>query len=223
MCSPCGGCGQNGSSGLDRLSIGADRSPTPMDVRPVDAVAAHPLLATARSRPQLGVVNLLKLPLRQSRSVFNVVVETPKGSTVKLDYDPKHRVFVYRKPLMAGLSYPYDWGFFPGTMADDGDPLDALVLHESQTFPGVVVACHVLGVIRLLEKGPGEKWTRNDRVICCPMAAENRSDGRDLPRELQKELEDFFKRTAELDKKKIDIQGWAGPKAAVALIRKNEK
>ena len=70
---------------------------------------------------------------------------------MKLEYDTKHEVFAYGHPLMLGLAYPYDWGFFPRTKAQDGDPLDALVLHESATYPGVVMACRLIGVVRLTE------------------------------------------------------------------------
>jgi inorganic pyrophosphatase len=161
-----------------------------------------------------ALTDFLKLPLRLSRSVFNVVVETPKGSPVKLEYDPKHRVFAYGHPLMLGLRYPYDWGFFPRTRAADGDPLDALVLHESATFPGVVMACRLIGVVRLTEKQAKKPRLRNDRLICVPDAAANYSDARDVPRGLQKELEHFFKATAELAKKSIHIEGWMGPKGA---------
>jgi inorganic pyrophosphatase len=167
--------------------------------------------------------NFVKLPLRLSRSVFNVVVETPRGSPVKLDYDVRHQVFAYGHPLMLGLRYPYDWGFFPRTRAQDGDPLDALVLHESATFPGVVMGCRLIGVVCLTEKEEKKARVRNDRVICVPDAAANYSDARDVPRALQKELEHFFEATAELAKKTIHIDGWRGPKRAKGLLARHER
>ena len=169
------------------------------------------------------MTDFLRLPLRLSRSVFNVVVETPRGSPVKLDYDPKHRVFAYGHPFMLGLQYPYDWGFFPRTRAEDGDPLDALLLHESATYPGVVVGCRLIGVVRLTEKKAQKPRIRNDRVICVPDAAANYSDARDVPRALQKELERFFQATAELSKKTVRIEGWAGPKEALRMLRRTRK
>jgi inorganic pyrophosphatase len=67
---------------------------------------------------------------------LNMVVETPRGSSVKLRYDPKARVFTVSRALALGLSYPLDWGFIPGTEAEDGDPVDALA-HNNRTFsPG---------------------------------------------------------------------------------------
>lgn len=70
--------------------------------------------------------NLIKLPTWADKTHINAVVETPRGSRCKLEFDPKLRVFILAKPLMAGLTYPYDWGFIPSTQAEDGDPLDIL-------------------------------------------------------------------------------------------------
>ncbi|TMA24938.1 MAG: inorganic diphosphatase [Deltaproteobacteria bacterium] len=81
-----------------------------------------------------------------------VVVESPKGSAVKFDYDPDLDVFVYGKALPLGLTYPYCWGFLPGTCGDDGDPLDIFVLSDAPTFPGVVIECRLVGVLRLPER-----------------------------------------------------------------------
>ena len=76
---------------------------------------------------------------------LNMVVETPRGSAVKLKYEPKTKVFMVSRSLVLGLTYPFDWGFIPGTRAEDGDPLDALAVHDSSTYPGVVLPCRALG------------------------------------------------------------------------------
>jgi hypothetical protein len=82
--------------------------------------------------------NLLKISTWADEHFIHAVIEPPRGSSCKLDFDPKLRVFTLAKPLMAGLTYPYDWGFIPSTQAEDGDPLDVLVIHDAQTYPGVV-------------------------------------------------------------------------------------
>ena len=67
---------------------------------------------------------------------------------------------------MAGLSYPYDWGFIPSTKANDGDPLDVLIIHDAQTFPGVVLRCRPVGILEV-EQQAGQEG-KNDRVFAVP-------------------------------------------------------
>jgi len=67
------------------------------------------------------------------------MVESPRGSSVKFKYDPDDDVMVLSRPLPAGLAYPYDWGFVPSTRAADGDPLDAVIVWDGTSYPGVVV------------------------------------------------------------------------------------
>jgi hypothetical protein len=74
--------------------------------------------------------NLLKIATWADEDHVHAVVETPRGSSCKLEFDPDLRVFTLAKPLMAGLTYPYDWGFIPSTKAEDGDPLDVLVMRR---------------------------------------------------------------------------------------------
>src|SRR5438105_15580031 len=101
--------------------------------------------------------------------MVRVVVESPKGSAVKFDYDPDLEVFAYGKALPLGLTYPYTWGFLPGTKGDDGDPLDVFVLTEAPTYPGVLIECRLLGVLRVEQNGKDGK-ERNDRLIAVPVA-----------------------------------------------------
>ena len=93
------------------------------------------------------------------------MIETPRGSTCKLDFDPELRAFTLAKPLMAGLAYPYDWGFIPSTKAEDGDPLDVLVIHNAQTYPGVVLRCKPVGILELEQK---ERAKRRETIASSP-------------------------------------------------------
>src|SRR2546423_13718110 len=90
--------------------------------------------------------NLAKLPTWSDKTHIHAVIETPRGSRCKMDFDPKLRAFTLAKPLLAGLTYPYDWGFIPSTKAEDGDPLDALIIHDAATYPGLVLTCKPIGV-----------------------------------------------------------------------------
>jgi len=74
---------------------------------------------------------------------INLPPFTENGSRAQLTYDPKLETFALTKSLLTGLTYPHDWGFVPSTKADDGDPLDIMIIHDPATFPGLVVTCRV--------------------------------------------------------------------------------
>src|SRR6266513_1520242 len=127
--------------------------------------------------------NLEKLPTWADKTHIHAVVETPRGSRCKLEFDPKLRAFTLAKPLLSGLTYPYDWGFIPSTKAEDGDPLDVLVIHEAATFPGLILRCKPVGVLEVLQVTKRKK-KRNDRIFAVPDRSPleaNLQDMRSLP------------------------------------------
>jgi inorganic pyrophosphatase len=171
------------------------------------------------------MTNFLKLPTWADKKHIYAVIETPRGSTCKLDFDPELRAFMLAKPLMAGLAYPYDWGFVPSTKADDGDPLDVLVIHNAHTYPGVVLRCKPIGVLEVLQKTK-EKEERNDRVFAVPDRAPFEGDLQDvrhLPSRATEELEKFFVATNALEDKELKFLGWRGPGHALKLIERLAK
>jgi inorganic pyrophosphatase len=89
-----------------------------------------------------------RLSSRGGGRELRVVIETPKGSRNKYAFNPDLGVFELRKVLPAGMVFPYDFGFVPRTRAGDGDPLDVLVLMDEPAFPGCVLGCRLVGVIR---------------------------------------------------------------------------
>jgi inorganic pyrophosphatase len=172
------------------------------------------------------MANLLKLPAQSKKGAIHVVVETPRGSAAKLEYDPELQVFTLSKSLILGLTYPYDWGFIPSTRGEDGDPLDVLVLHDAATAPGLVLKCKVIGVLEVLQSKKGEKGIRNDRLLAVPRESHREQadrDARDLPKPIRKEIEKFFVATDELEDKELEFLGWKGPKAGARLIAKAAK
>src|SRR4026208_2108188 len=112
--------------------------------------------------------DLHKLPVHDKDGNVYVVVETRRGSAAKLEFDPELRVFTLSKALILGLTYPYDWGFIPSTKGEDGDPIDALVLHDTATAPGLALKCKIIGVLEVLQKEKHKKPIRNDRLIAVP-------------------------------------------------------
>ncbi len=147
---------------------------------------------------------------------LRIVVETPKGSRAKLRYDATSRAFAYQRALPNRLSYPYDFGFVPGTLADDGDPLDALVIHDGATWPGIVIPSRPIALLKILDKKHEDASERqNHRLIAMP------ADGpaRELAlSDLQRvELEGFF-RVVGQQIKEVTILGWGDLQEAKAEI-----
>jgi inorganic pyrophosphatase len=167
------------------------------------------------------VPNFLNLPAFTEDGDVHVVVETPRGSRAKFAYDPKLETFALSKSLLTGLTYPHDWGFVPATKADDGDPLDVMVIHDAATFPGLVVTCRVIGILQIEQKRK-KKSERNDRLFAVPRRSHSEralKDVADLSKPIREELEKFFAATDELEDKKLDIIGWKGPKTAIQAIK----
>src|SRR5262245_41761920 len=95
------------------------------------------------------MTDLLALPAFRDAEVCHIVIESPRGSSVKFKYDTKLHVMGLSRPLAAGLVYPYDWGFVLSTKAPDGDPLDAFVMWDGVSYPGVMLPCRPIGVLRI--------------------------------------------------------------------------
>src|SRR4030081_870237 len=168
------------------------------------------------------MTNLAKLPTWADKSHIYAVIETPRGSRAKLGFDPKLGAFTLSKPLLAGLTYPYDWGFIPSTKADDGDPLDVLIIHNAATYPGLVLRCKPIGVLEISQTTKGSK-ERNDRIFAVPDRSPFEGDLQDvrhLPKRAIKELEKFFEATDALENKKLKFLGWRGPTHAIKTIQR---
>jgi inorganic pyrophosphatase len=166
--------------------------------------------------------DLIHLPTFADADVFHVVVESPRGAAVKLKYNPSLGAMSISRPLSLGLSYPYDWGFVPSTRGPDGDPVDAVVLWDVATFPGVVILCRALALLKVEQRGPNGTRVRNDRLVAQPSQARRESELRPeaaLSSRVRDELAAFLLATTVLEEKEAEVLGWEGPEAVLALIR----
>ena len=128
------------------------------------------------------------------KQLLRVVIETPKGSRNKFAFDPDDHIFELKKVLPTGMTFPYDFGFVPSTKADDGDPIDVLVLMDEPAFPGCVLSCRPIGVIEGEQEDKQGK-ERNDRIIAIEQDAHSWADIKtinDLGKQFCRELEEFF-------------------------------
>jgi inorganic pyrophosphatase len=161
-------------------------------------------------------VDLLRLPAYDESGALHVVVETPGGSRNKLKYSPRLRTFTLSRPLVLGVVYPFDWGFVPSTRAADGDPVDAMILSDAATHPGVVV-CRPLGVLQVEQNAKTGGRERNDRIVAEPVAARRPTSA--LTDRVRRELEAFFVAATTCEGKDLRLLGWGDVPAAEALIR----
>ncbi|WP_276090387.1 inorganic diphosphatase [Pedobacter sp. JY14-1] len=161
----------------------------------------------------------------EKTSWTTAIIETPKGMGIKYDFDVKLGCFKLKKVMPAGLVFPFDFGYIPGTTGGDGDPLDIMVISEFATFPGCALDCRIIGAIKAEQQERDGKRMRNDRLIAVAgvsrqyAAVENLSD---LPKSLLGELEYFFSNYNEQAGKVFSPLERISAKAASAMVKKSE-
>lgn len=155
------------------------------------------------------------------KKLLRVIIETPKGSRNKFAFNQDERIFELKKVLPAGMGFPYDFGFVPSTKADDGDPVDVLVLMDEPAFPGCILSCRPIGVIEG-EQGDKKKKERNDRIVAVEKDAHSFADIKtigDLGKQFCHELEEFFINYHRLSGDKYRVIGIKGPGQARKLVK----
>ena len=145
-----------------------------------------------------------KKKAKQASSI-TVMIEIPKGSRNKYEFDKKTGWIVFDRMLFSSVHYPSDYGFIPGTLARDGDPLDALVLVWEPTFPGCIIEARPVGLFKMWdEKG------QDDKILCVPIGDplwNHIETLDDVNPHLLKEIEHFFQIYKALEKKKTGVEG----------------
>ena len=151
-----------------------------------------------------------------------VTIEIPKGQRNKYEVDHVTGRIRLDRMLFTSTRYPSDYGFIEDTLADDGDPLDALVLLEEPTFPGCLITCRVIGMFRMRdEKG------LDDKVLCVPATDprwKHLQDINDVPQFDRLEIQHFFEVYKELEPgKSVEGAAWADRSAAEAEVEESRK
>jgi inorganic pyrophosphatase len=154
------------------------------------------------------------------RQVECVLIEIPQGSRNKYEYDKERKAIRFDRMLFSSIVYPCDYGFFPNTLALDGDPLDAMVLMWEPTFPGCVIDVHPVAMLDM-EDDKG----RDEKILCVPK--------RDplwnfietieqVPPHLLKEITHFFETYKNLERKDVMVHGWKDLEAALRVIQESK-
>ena len=164
-----------------------------------------------------------KLPHRDSHDdSVNVIIETSRGARAKLTFDPRRGVFVVKKILPQGMSFPFDFGFIPSTIGGDGDPLDVLLLIDEAVPTGTLVPSRLIGVIEASQTERDGATMKNDRLIAVATASELFAEVEgfdDLPAAMMQQIEHFFISYNEQAGKNFEPTGRGDAQRAKTLLR----
>src|SRR3954470_14670386 len=163
------------------------------------------------------------MPYEVRKRRWRVVIETPKGSRNKYRFDEELGLFVLGGVLPEGMSFPYDFGYLPATLGEDGDPLDVLLLMDEPAFCGCIVPSRLIGVIEAKQTEKDGKPLRNDRLVA--VSVDSRTFGdckslKDLSGRKVDEIAEFFVSYNRVKGKTFKVLAVAGPGRAKALARK---
>ena len=161
-------------------------------------------------------MDLSLIPAQPEAGIINVLIEIPGGSKNKYEFDKDMNAFALDRVLFASVKYPYDYGFVPNTLADDGDPLDGMVMMDEPTFPGCVIAARPIGMLLMIDGGD-----RDEKILCVPAEDPRYNEVKSLadvsPHRLE-EIAEFFRTYKNLEKKVTEIQGWKDVDAVTPLV-----
>jgi inorganic pyrophosphatase len=161
-------------------------------------------------------MDLALIPAQPKPGIINVLIEIPGGSKNKYEFDKDMNAFALDRVLFASVKYPYDYGFVPNTLADDGDPLDGMVMMDEPTFAGCVIAARPIGMLLMIDGGD-----RDEKILCVPAEDPRYNEVKSIkdiaPHRLE-EIAEFFRTYKNLEKKVTEIQGWKDVDAVNPLV-----
>src|SRR5689334_3303085 len=169
------------------------------------------------------MADLTSLPLQLDPEKFicRAIIETPKGFRNKFDYDPESDLFMLAGLLPEGMMFPFDFGFIPSTLGEDGDPLDILVLMDAPAHVGCLIEVRIIGIIEAEQTEDG-KTESNDRLLGVAIHSYDHQDVEsmsDLSKTLLDQLEEFFISYNKQRGKKFKVTGTGGPKKAMSFLK----
>src|SRR5438105_5021019 len=170
------------------------------------------------------MADLTKLPaqLDEEKRTCRAIIETPKGSRNKFNYDPETNLFMLGGLLPEGMSFPFDFGFIPSTLGEDGDPVDILVLMDAPAHAGCLIEVRLIGII-CAEQTEDGKTKENDRLLGVAVHSYNHEPTQsidDLGKNLVAQVQEFFVSYNKQRGKKFKVTGTGGPKKALKFLKK---
>lgn len=161
--------------------------------------------------------NYLDLPIGEGApEIVTAVIEIPQGGTNKYEYDKKLHVFRLDRNLHSPVHYPGDYGFLPQTIAEDGDPLDILVLGDAPAFPGCVYEARVIGLFEMMDQG-----ARDEKILAYATGNARFSkieNYTEVQPHILLEIAHFFSIYKDLEEKRTEALGWKDRQSAYQVI-----
>jgi inorganic pyrophosphatase len=160
--------------------------------------------------------------LAAKKGTCRAIIETPKNCRNKFDYDPDTGLFKLGGLLPEGMQFPFDFGFIPSTLGDDGDPLDILVLMDAPAHVGCLVEARIIGVIAAEQTDRGKKREKNDRLLGVAVHSYQHEDLdsiEDVSKTLLSQLEEFFISYNRQRGKTFQVTGTDGPRKALEFLK----
>jgi inorganic pyrophosphatase len=171
--------------------------------------------------------NLEALPaMVEDSDLVNVVVETPRNCRNKYKFLPEHNAFALSKTLPLGCSFPFDFGFIPSTVGEDGDPLDVLMLLDEPVIPGCIVRARLVAVIEADQTEKDGTTEKNDRLIAVAETSElfkGVRQRRDLPPAVIRQIEQFFVSYNQQSGRRFKVTDEQGARRAATLLEEGMK
>lgn len=159
------------------------------------------------------------------KATCRAIIETPKGCRNKFDYDPESNLFILAGLLPEGMMFPFDFGFIPSTVGDDGDPLDIMVLMDAPAHVGCLIDVRIIGIIDAEQTQHG-KTEKNSRLLGAAIHSyehEKITDISEVSKPLLSQVEEFFVSYNKQRGKKFKITDLGGPRKALRYLKDGVK
>jgi len=165
-----------------------------------------------------SALDLSRIPAQPKPELINILIEIPAGSRNKYEFDKDLNAFALDRVLYSSVHYPYDYGFVPNTLADDGDPLDGMVLIDEPTFTGCVIPVRTIGMLEMIDDGD-----RDEKLLCVADEDPHYSGVKslnDVAKHRLDEIAEFFRTYKNLENKVTEILGWQDIEQVAPLVEK---
>jgi len=163
-------------------------------------------------------------PGDKAPNIVNVIIEIPKGTNVKYEFDKDSGMIIVDRFGMTTMNYPCNYGFVPGTLSGDGDPVDVLVLSEESVMPGVILPARPIAVLEMEDESGLDSKVVAVPAVTGDITYGGMQDLKDIPESTRARIRHFFERYKDLDEGKwVKLRDWKDKAAAIKEIAEGMK